>query len=132
MSTLAAAQAPASPVAKARGLSPPRAPGRGNRGRNKHGQVLLDAVEIRLISGKLLAEIARGGAAKLADQFWYTSQLRCQVAALLDVESHRVKLADGETNEISDDECVLDGPLTAIILPASEPTMVEVTAALCM
>ena len=132
MSTLAAALAPQSPVAKARGLSPPSAPGRGNKGRNSHGQVLVDVVEVVLVSGSLLAEIARGGAAKLADQFWYTSQLRCQVAALLDVESHRVKLADGEANEISDDECVLDGPLTAIVLPPPEPTMFEGAAPLRM
>ena len=129
MSTLAAAPAPQSPVAKARGLSPPPAPGRGSNKKrgNSHGQVLVDVVEVVLVSGNLLAEIAR-----LADQFWYTSQLRCQVATLLDVEPHRVKLVDGDANEISDDECVLQSPLTAIVAPASEPLAFEGAMALRM
>ena len=77
-----------------------------------------------MVSGDFLAEIARNDATK-ADQFWYTSQLRCHVAALLHVETHRVKFADGDANEISDDECVLQGPLTAIVAPPSEAMLFE-------
>ena len=73
----AATAAPQSPVAKTRDLSsPPPAPGRSNKSRNSHGQVLADTVMIFLMSGDLLAEIVRSEAAKLQDEFWYTAQLR--------------------------------------------------------
>ena len=75
---------PQSPVATARDLSPPPAPGpqrfaRKNRGA---GQVLLESVEVRLISGNLLAEVRSNDEASLPDEFWYTGQLRSQIAAL--------------------------------------------------
>ena len=73
-----AASAPPSPVARARCLSPPPAPGRCSR-RNSHGQVLVEAVRIVLMSGDLLAEVVRKDAGTMADESWCTGQLRCQV-----------------------------------------------------
>lgn len=124
MSSLAAAAAPQSPVARARDLSPPAAPGRRNKGRNSHGQVLVEVVQVVLMSGDLLAEIARTDAGKLSDQCWYTSQLRCQLAAILNVESCRLTLADDEAKAISDDDCIIAGPVTAIVGP-EEPLVFQ-------
>ena len=114
----ATASPPQSPVAKARDLSPPPAPGRSKKGRNSHGQVLADTVAVVLMSGDLLAEIVRSDEAKLRDDFWYTATLRLQIAALLNVEPCRLTIADSKGATIADDQCVLDGePLTAIVGP---------------
>ena len=119
MSNLNAATAPPqSPVAKARGVSPPPAPGRSNKGRNSHGQVLADSVIVVLMSGDLLAEVVRNEAAKLQDEFWYTATLRLQIATLLGVEPSRLTIVNKEGATISDDQCVLgDEHLTAIVGP---------------
>ena len=120
-----AATAPQSPVARARCLSPPLAPGRCNRGRNSHGQVLVDVVQIVHMSGNVLAEIARKDSGTMADEFWYTGQLRCQVAALLGVEVGRVTLADAKGAAIADDDCVTGGgALTAVVGP-EEPLVFQ-------
>ena len=109
-------------MAKTRCLSPPPAPGRCRRGRNSRGQVLVDAVQIVLMSGDILAEVVRKDSGKMADEFWYTGQLRCQVAALLGVEAGRVTLADAKSGAIADDDCVTGGEaLTAIVGPEEEP-----------
>ena len=114
----ATAPPPQSPVAKARDLSPPPAPGRSKKGRNSHGQVLADTVAVVLMSGDLLAEIVRSDEAKLRDDFWYTATLRLQIATLLNVEPCRLTIADSKGATIADDQCVLDGePLTAIVGP---------------
>ena len=113
--------APQSPVARARDLSPPPAPGpqRFTR-RSRGGQVLLDVVEIRMLSGNLLAEV-RG-----PDEFWYTAQLRNQIACILGIEACRLKLANAKGEEISDEECVAEGPVTAIVgQPEEEPLVFE-------
>ena len=114
--------APQSPVARARRLSPPPAPGRCSRGRGSHGQVLVEAVQIVLMSGDLLAEVVRKDSATMADEFWYTGQLRCQVAALLGVEAGRVTLVDAKGPTIADDDCVTGWEaLTAVVGPEEEP-----------
>ena len=122
----ATAPPPQSPVAKARDLSPPPAPGpqrfaRKNRGA---GQVLLDAAEIRMLSGNLVAEV-RGNGSALPDEFWYTAQLRMQIACILGIEACRVKLADAKGNQISDAECFTEGPVTVIVGQPGEPLVFE-------
>ena len=123
----ATAPPPQSPVAKARDLSPPPAPApqrfaRKNRG---VGQVLLDAVEIRMLSGNVVAEV-RGNASTLPDEFWYTAQLRNQIAAIMGIEARRLKLANVKSDEISDKECVDEGHVTAIGgQPEREPLVFE-------
>ena len=121
MSAAADAAPPGSPMASNRRVeSPPPAPGprRFNR-KTRGGQVLLDSVEIRLISGNLLAEV-RSNESSLPDEFWYTGQLRTQIASLLCVEVCRLTLVDVKGNTVSDDECVIEGPLTAIVGPQLE------------
>ena len=121
MSAAANAAPPGSPMANNRRVeSPPAAPGprRFNR-KTRGGQVLLDSVEIRLISGNLLAEV-RSNESSLPDEFWYTGQLRTQIASLLCVEVCRLTLVDVKGNTVSDDECVIEGPLTAIVGPQLE------------
>ena len=121
-----AATAPQSPVARARCLSPPPAPGRCSRGRNSHGQVLVDAVQIVHMSGNVLAEILRKDSGTMPDDFWYTGQLRCQVAALLGVEVGRVTLVDAKGATIADDDCVTGGEaLTAVVGPEEEPLVFQ-------
>ena len=121
-----AATAPQSPVARARCLSPPPAPGRCNRGRNGHGQVLVDAVQIVHMSGKVLAEIVRKDSGTMADDFWYTGQLRCQVAALLGVEVGRLTLVDAKGGAIADDDCVVgEEAVTAVVGPEEEPLVFQ-------
>ena len=121
----ATAAAPNSPVPSHRRVeSPPPAPGPRKWGRkNRGGQVLLDVVEIRLVSGNLLAEI-RNNEASLPDEIWYTGQLRSQICALLGIEASRLTLADAEGNAVSDSECVVEGPLTAIVGQPEEPPLV--------
>ena len=123
-----AAEAPNSPVAKTRAdaASPPPAPGR-NRRRNGAGQVLADEIEVYLVSGILLAQVVRSDIALLPDEFWYTGQLRSQIAILMGVEPCRLTLADAKGNAISDEDCVLGGALTAIVGP-EEPLVFEVAA----
>ena len=117
-----AASAPQSPVARPRCLSPPPAPGRCNRGRTSHGHVLVEAVQIVLMSGDVLAEIVCKDSGTMADDFWYTGQLRCQVAALLDVEVGRVTLVDAKGGAIADDDCVVgEEAVTAVVGPEEEP-----------
>ena len=116
-----AASAPPSPVARARCLSPPPAPGRCSR-RNSHGQVLVEAVRIVLMSGDLLAEVVRKDSGTMADDFWYTGQLRCQVAALLGVEVGRVTLVDAKGGAIADDDSIVgEEALTAVVGPEEQP-----------
>ena len=70
MSAAADAAPPGSPMASnRRAESPPPAPGprRFNR-KTRGGQVLLESVEVRLISGNLLAEV-RSNEASLPDEF---------------------------------------------------------------
>ena len=123
-----AAEVPSSPVAKNRAAaaSPPPAPGR-NRRRNGTGQVLADEIEVYLVSGNLLAQVMRNDMALLPDEFWYTGQLRSQIAILMGVEPCRVTLADAKGHQISDEDCVLEGALTAIVGP-EEPLDFEVAA----
>ena len=117
-----AASAPQSPVAKTRCLSPPPAPGRCSRGRNSHGQVLVEAVRIVLMSGDLLAEVVRKDSGTMAGDFWYTGQLRCQVAALLSVEVGRVTLVDAKGGAIADDDCVVgEEVVLAVVGPEEQP-----------
>ena len=109
-------------MARARCLSPPPAPGRCSRGRQSHGQVLVDAVKIVLMSGDILAEVVRKDSGTMADDFWYTGQLRCQVAALLGVAVARVTLVDAKGGAIADDDCVVgDEAVTAVVGPEEEP-----------
>ena len=125
MSAAADAAPPGSPMASnRRAESPPPAPGprRFNR-KTRGGQVLLESVEIRLISGNLLAEV-RSNESSLPDEFWYTGQLRTQVASLLCVEVCRLTLVDVKGNTVSDEECVVEGPLTAIVGPQLEEPLV--------
>ena len=132
MSTAADAAPPGSPMARNRRVeSPPPAPGprRWNR-KTRGGQVLLESVEIRLISGNLLAEV-RGNESSLPDEFWYTGQLRTRIAALLGVEVCRLTLVDVKGNAVSDSECVIESPLTAIVGPQlEEPLAFEGNVAL--
>ena len=117
----AATTAPGSPMASNRRVeSPPPAPGprRFNR-KSRGGQVLLESVEVRLISGNLLAEV-RNNESSLPDEFWYTGQLRTQIASLLGIEMCRLTLVDVKGNTVSDEECVMEGPLTAIVGPQLE------------
>ena len=116
-----AASAPPSPVARARRLSPPPAPGRCSRGRNSHGQVLVEAVRIVLMSGDLLAEVVRKDSGTMAGDFWYTGQLRCQVAALLGVEVCRVTLVDAKGGAIADDDCVVGEEAVTAVVGPEEP-----------
>ena len=123
---------PQSPVATARDLSPPPAPGprRFNR-KTCGGQVLLESVEVRLISGNLLAEVRSNDESSLPDEFWYTGQLRTQIASLLCVEVCRLTLVDVKGKTVSDEECVIEGPLTAIVGPQlEEPLAFEGVVAL--
>ena len=117
-----AAEVPSSPVAKNRAAasSPPPAPGR-NRRRNGTGQVLADEIDVYLVSGNLLAQVVRSDIAILPDEFWYTGQLRSQIAILMGVEPCRLTLADAtKGNPISDADCVLEGALTAIVGPEEQ------------
>ena len=118
MANLAAPQSP--PTSKRRIESPPPAPGR-RRVPRKSGQVLLEVVEIRMLSGTLLAQI-RSNEPSLPDEFWYTAQLRLQIANMLGIEACRLKLANVKGHEISDEECIAEGPLTAIV---SQPNPFE-------
>ena len=133
MSTAVAAAAPGSPVANTRrSESPPSAPGprKWSRRTRGGGQVLLDAVEVRLVSGNVLAEL-RGNGPLPSDEFWYTCELRNQIAILLGVEVCRLTLADAKGNSVSDDDCVIEGPLTAIVgPPLEEPRVFEGLATL--
>ena len=132
MSAAADAAPPGSPMASnRRAESPPPAPGprRFNR-KTRGGQVLLESVEIRLISGNLLAEV-RSNESSLPDEFWYTGELRSQIAALLGVEVCRLTLVDVKGNTVSDEECVIESPLTAIVGPQlEEPLAFEGVVAL--
>ena len=120
-----AASAPPSPVARARRLSPPPAPGRCSRGRNSHGQVLVEAVRIVLMSGDLLAEVVRKDSGTMAGDFWYTGQLRCQVAALLGVEVCRVTLVDAKGGAIADDDCVVGEEAVTAVVGPEEPLVFQ-------
>ena len=111
MANLAAPHSP--PTSKRRIESPPPAPGR-RRCPRKKGQILLDVVEVRLVSGNLLAEV-RIYQSAFPDEFWYAAQLRTQIACILGIEPCRVKLADVKGDEISDEECIAEGPLTVIV-----------------
>ena len=102
--------APHSPTATRRCNSPPLAPRRCPR---KKGQILLDVVEVRLVSGNLLGRCQSA----LPDEFWYTGQLSNQIAAILGIEISRLMLADSEGNVVSDEDCVTESPLTAIVGP---------------
>ena len=120
MANLAAPQSP--PTSKRRIESPPPAPGR-RRCPRKKAQSLLDVVEVRLVSGNLLAEV-RNYQSAFPDEFWYTAQLRLQIANMLGIEACRLKLANVKGHEISDEECIAEGPLTAIV---SQPRASEET-----
>ena len=115
MANLAAPHSP--PTSKRRIESPPPAPGR-RRCPRKSGQVLLDAVEVRLVSGNVLGSCQSA----LPNEFWYTGQLRSQIAAMLGIEVSRLMLADSEGNTVSDEDCVTEGSLTAIV---AQPHAVE-------
>ena len=123
-----AAEAPDSPVAKNRAAAsnPPPAPGRNRRRNGNTGQVLADEIEVYLVSGNMLAQVVRNDMALLPDEFWYTGQLRSQIAVLMGVEPCRLTLADAKGNAISDEDCVLEGALTAIVGP--EEPLFEVAA----
>ena len=108
MANIAAPQSP--PTNKRRIESPPPAPGR-RRCPRKSGQVLLDAVEVRLVSGNVLGSCQSA----LPNDCWYTGQLRSQIAAMLGIEVSRLMLADSEGNTVSDEDCVTEGSLTAIV-----------------
>ena len=83
-----------------------------------------------MISGNLLAEV-RSNESSLPDEFWYTGQLRTQIAALLGVEVCRLTLVDVKGNTVSDEECVIESPLTAIVGPQlEEPLAFEGVVAL--
>ena len=84
----------------------------------------MDVVEIRVLSGNLLAEV-RGNGSALPDEFWYTAQLRMQIACILGIEACRVKLADAKGDQISDEECVTEGPVTAIVGQPEGPLVFE-------
>ena len=74
-----------------------------------------------MLGGNLVAEV-RGNGSALPDEFWYTAQLRNQIAAILGIETCRLKLANVKGDEISDEECVAEGPVTAIVgQPEEEP-----------
>ena len=85
---------------------------------------MLEVVEVRLISGSLLAEVRCNDSSSLPDEFWYTGQLRSQIAAMLGVEASRLTLADVKGNAVSDSDCVAEGPLTAIVGQPEEPQVV--------
>ena len=85
---------------------------------------MLEVVEVRLVSGNLLAEVRCNESSSLPDEFWYTGQLRSQIAAMLGVEAYRLTLADAKGNAVSDSDCVVEGPLTAIVGQPEEPQVV--------
>ena len=87
-------------------------------------------MEIRLISGNLLAEV-RNNKSSLPDEVWYTGQLRCQIAMIMGIEPGRVTLVDAKGDTVSDETCVIEGPLTAIAgQPEEQPFVYEGVAAL--
>ena len=87
--------------------------------------MLVDTVKVVLMSGDLLADLARSDSAKLAGEFWYTAQVRSRVAALLGVTPWCVSLVDANGIAISDDQSVTEEePLTAIVGP-EEPLVFD-------
>ena len=94
---------------------PPLAPTRASRSiKRATGQVLVDNVTVTLVSGCNLGTLQ---AAKDVAEFWYTVELRSQIAVLLGVEPDRVKLAAPEKKDatITDEDCLFDGAVTAIV-----------------
>ena len=70
---------PASP-ARTRDASPPHAPMLNRHGLNCNGQVVVDTLEVRLLSGRVFANVKRNCIDK-SDEIWYTYNFRCHIAS---------------------------------------------------
>ena len=111
---------PASPVARTRDASPPHAPMLHTHGLNCNGQVVVDTLEVRLLSGRVFANVKRNCIDK-SDEIWYTYNFRCHIASLMSIETCRLILLNAKGDVISDDDCVFeDSYVTAVVRQPKE------------